>query len=109
MPSAFITQISSSTNSFDALYLSGVAVTTVGFGDVVAQTDPLRLVTIMEAVSGLALATAALGYLPVICIMTGDRRTAALFVNDICADEPTRATDVVVNDGLSTIDGLRRD
>ncbi len=47
----------------EALYMSGVALTTVGFGDVVAGSDPLRLVTVAESASGLALITAAVAYL----------------------------------------------
>lgn len=46
----------------DALYASGVSLTTVGFGDVVAETYWLRFATVAEAASGLALITAAISF-----------------------------------------------
>ena len=47
----------------EALYMSGVSLTTVGFGDVVATTDVLRLVTVTEAAGGFAVITGAISYL----------------------------------------------
>ncbi|MDP8967590.1 MAG: potassium channel family protein, partial [Actinomycetota bacterium] len=46
----------------EALYLSSVALTTVGFGDVVAGNDALRLVTTFESASGFGAITAAISY-----------------------------------------------
>ena len=65
----------------EALYLSGTALTTVGFGDVVGTTDVLRLVTVIEAATGLAVITAAITYLisvyPLVSELHGIARTAA--------------------------------
>ena len=47
----------------EALYLSGTALSTVGFGDVVAQSAALRLVTVLESLSGLVAVTAGITYL----------------------------------------------
>jgi hypothetical protein len=47
----------------EALYISGTALSTVGFGDVVAQGELLRLVTVVEATSGLVAVTSAITYL----------------------------------------------
>ncbi|MDQ4070152.1 MAG: potassium channel family protein [Actinomycetota bacterium] len=46
----------------EALYLSGAAVTTVGFGDVAAHTDALRLATTIEAASGFGVLSAAIAF-----------------------------------------------
>ena len=46
----------------EALYLSGAALTTVGFGDVAANTDILRLVTTIEAASGFGVLSAAIAF-----------------------------------------------
>ncbi len=42
----------------DALYFSGTALTTVGFGDIVADRTSLRLVSILEAAFGFGVFTA---------------------------------------------------
>jgi hypothetical protein len=47
----------------EALYYSGYAATTLGMGDVVADTPILRLVTVLEAFSGFALLTLSVTYL----------------------------------------------
>ena len=46
----------------EALYLSGAALTTVGFGDVAANDDILRLVTTVEAASGFGVLSAAIAF-----------------------------------------------
>ena len=46
----------------EALYLSGAALTTVGFGDVAANTDVLRIVTAVEAASGFGVLSAAIAF-----------------------------------------------
>jgi hypothetical protein len=47
----------------EALYFSGYAATTLGLGDVVADTPPLRFLSVLEAFSGFALVTLAITYL----------------------------------------------
>jgi voltage-gated potassium channel Kch len=61
----------------EALYLSAVALTTVGFGDVVASTDALRLVTTLEAASGFGVITAAISYVLSLYPMLNRTRAAA--------------------------------
>ena len=61
----------------DALYLSSVSLTTVGFGDVVAHDDGLRLVTTLEGASGLGVITAAISYVLSLYPMLNRTRAAA--------------------------------
>lgn len=46
----------------DALYLSGTALTTLGFGDIVAESTALRLALVAEGVIGFALLTASISW-----------------------------------------------
>lgn len=46
-----------------ALYFSGACLTTLGFGDLVPQTMPYRLLTVVEAAIGLSVLTLSLTYL----------------------------------------------
>lgn len=69
--------------ALDALYMSGVAMTTVGFGDVVASTDALRLVTVAESASGFAVFTAAITYVLSVYPLVGDLRTSAVQASDL--------------------------
>ncbi len=46
----------------EALYLSGVSLTTVGFGDVAGNTDILRVLTTVEAASGFGVLSAAIAF-----------------------------------------------
>lgn len=46
----------------EALYYSGYTAATLGFGDVIADAVPLRLLTVTEALSGFALLSASLTY-----------------------------------------------
>lgn len=45
---------------FDAIYVSMVAFTTVGFGDIVAESTPLRLALTLQSALGFALLTASI-------------------------------------------------
>lgn len=66
-----------SKNFAEALYVSGVSLTMLGFGDVVATGELLRLVTIGEAASGLAAITGGIAcVLSVSRLVTGIRSEA---------------------------------
>ncbi len=91
------------------LYLSGTALTTLGTGDVSAQSDGLRLLVAVESACGLAVFTAALGYLPAIYTVVSDLRTAAESVSDLQATTPERAARLLQQDAAQTLEGVRRD
>ena len=45
----------------DSLYFSGIAVTTVGFGDIAPSTDASKLFTVLYVISGITIVTTYLG------------------------------------------------
>jgi len=92
-----------------ALYLSGTVMTTLGLGDVAAQTDGMRLLVVLQAAGGLAVFTAALGYLPAIYIVISDLRTSAEAVSDLRATTPDSAVGLLQEDAVLTLEAVRRD
>lgn len=91
----------------DALYVSGVALTTVGFGDIVAGSYALRMLTVLEAASGLAVFTAAisfiLGLFPGLILLRANARRFA----DMGLTDPTTAVRHVLAD-QSVLGSLHR-
>ena len=92
-----------------ALYLSGTVLTTLGLGDVAAQSDELRLVVVAQSAGGLALFTAALGYLPALYTVVSDLRASAEAISDLEATTPERAADLLREDAVLTLESVRRD
>lgn len=78
----------SSTAFVDALYLSGTALTTIGFGDVAPQGDTLRLLTVVEGGAGLGTITAAITYLLSIYLVLGRIRHTSLRLSDLGLADP---------------------
>ena len=64
----------------ESFYVSGYSATTLGVGDVVADLPALRLLMVLEALSGFALLTAALGYILSIYSERGTMTAVALQV-----------------------------
>ncbi|GIJ81094.1 hypothetical protein Xph01_55260 [Micromonospora phaseoli] len=95
-----------SLNFLDALYMSGMSLTTVGFGDIVGGTDTLRLITVIEAAAGFGLITAAITYILSIYPLTSELRSAARTVQTQ-ADDPVRAAELVVLGGGSYLQSLQ--
>ncbi|MBW0108604.1 two pore domain potassium channel family protein [Pseudonocardia sp. KRD-182] len=92
----------------EALYVSGMALTTVGYGDVVGATDLMRLATVTEAAAGFGLMTAAITYVLSIYPLTTDLRSAARMV-ETQADDPARAARLVVLGGASYLQDLQHE
>ncbi len=93
----------------EALYISGVALTTLGMGDAVPETDALRLLTVALAASGLGLFTATISFLPAIYTLVSELRGSALAATDLAAGRAEGAAEVAIHGGVSVIDDLRRD
>lgn len=93
----------------EALYLSGTALTTVGFGDVVGTSDVVRALSLFEAAAGLGVLTATLGYLPAIYTLVSDLRSANESVADLGAEDLDVAAALLQVDGVPTLEGVRRD
>lgn len=83
----------------DALYVSGVALTTVGFGDVVTTSGALRLVMVAEAATGLATFTAAIAYLLSVYPLFIGLRCTALMISDRDLLDPRQAAAALLSDG----------
>jgi hypothetical protein len=94
-------------NFWDALYLSGMSLTTVGFGDVVGGTDTLRLVTVAEAATGFGVITAAITYLLSVYPLVSNLRGAARMVHSQ-AEDPARAAQMVVEGGSSYLSSIQQ-
>lgn len=93
----------------EALYLSGTALTTVGFGDVVGATTAVRALNVVEAASGLGVLTATLGYLPTIYSLVSELRTMNQAVADLGAEEPAAAAELLGVDAVLVLEEVRRD
>lgn len=93
----------------EALYVSGVSLTTVGFGDVVAPTDLLRGVSILEAASGLGAFTAAITYILAVYPLVTALRSHALHVYDLGVLDAEGATRVVLGARETELARLTRD
>jgi hypothetical protein len=66
------------------LYYSGTSLLTLGFGDIVARSSAFRLLTLVEAVSGLGTIALVISYLPALYGAYSHRETQLLML-----DEPT--------------------
>ena len=92
-----------------SLYVSSVALTTVGFGDVVATTNPLRLATTAEAGAGLAAITAAITYVLSLYPLIAVHRSTALRLNDLGLQDPDGAAAAAVAEDHSEIEAVAAD
>ena len=62
----------------DAVYFSGVTLTTVGYGDIVARGASLRFIALFEAATGLALISLAITYLLTVYTALERKRAVAV-------------------------------
>lgn len=92
----------------DALYFSGTALTTLGIGDLVPDTQVLRALAVLEAAGGLSVFTASIAYLPAIYTLVSELRASNQAVFDLDADDPQLAADAVLN-RAGVLDRVQRD
>ncbi|HEV3470944.1 MAG TPA: potassium channel family protein [Pyrinomonadaceae bacterium] len=62
----------------DALYFSGITLTTVGYGEIVPASTLMRLSALVESAAGIALISLAIAYLLSVYNALGNKRTVAL-------------------------------
>ena len=91
-----------------ALYVSGAILTTVGFGDVVATGDLLRLTTAFEAASGFGALSASIAYVLSVYPLTTELRSTGLQLADYGVLELSGAVRVVRDSGPSALPTLAR-
>jgi hypothetical protein len=94
------------------LYLSGVTLFTLGYGDIVPQTRFARVLSVLEAGTGLGFIAVVIGYLPVLYQLFS-RREAAVIRLDGRAGSPPAASSLLQrhsgDDRLAQISMLLRD
>lgn len=93
----------------EALYLSGAAITTAGFGDVVATGGVLRLVTIVEAASGFGVLTSGITFVLSVYPLISQLRSTGLQLADAGALEPEGAVRMARLAGPSELVAIVRD
>lgn len=77
----------------DAVYFSLVNMTSLGYGDIVAESDVLRLLGPLETVAGLGLLTASISWILSIYGVLGDYRSVSHEIALLCdAEEETGQT-----------------
>lgn len=93
----------------EALYLSGASLATLGFGDVVASTDGLRLVTVLEAASGFAVISGAISYVISVYPQVSVARSVASRLSDAGVDGPAGAARLALHGGPTELARLHAD
>jgi hypothetical protein len=78
----------------DDIYVSGTTLFTLGLGDVVPTTIVARVLTVVEAGTGLGFLTVCVAYLPVI-YQAFSRREAQITLLDAWAGSPPAATELL--------------
>jgi hypothetical protein len=79
MPAEFVVAEGASRSPLaDAFYYSGVTLTTLGYGDIVPRSGPMRLIAVCQATTGLALVTLVIAYLIAVYGALERKRTVAL-------------------------------
>lgn len=84
---AFTPPESSSLSFADALYFSGVTLTTVGFGDIQPAAWPFRMLAVAEAASGFVVVSLSVAYLLGVYPALSRQRTAAVALNEEVAGQ----------------------
>jgi hypothetical protein len=73
----------------DQLYMSGVTFFTLGYGDLVPHSGPGRLITVVEAGTGLGFIAVVIGYLPVLYQLFSRREAAVIRLDGRAGSPPT--------------------
>lgn len=93
----------------EQLYMSGVTFFTIGYGDVAPHSPAARVLSVLEAGTGLGLIALVIGYLPVLYQLFS-RREAHVLQLDARAGSPPTATTLLSrhaeSGGLDKLDGL---
>jgi hypothetical protein len=93
----------------EAMYISGVSLTTIGFGDIVAGTDALRLVTTLEGGTGFVVISGSISYLLSVYPKVSQMRCAAARMYDSDSLSPQGAKRFIVSGRSAELSQLHRD
>lgn len=79
MPAEFIVGPASTGDGLmEAIYFSGVTLSTVGYGDIAPRTEAMKMLALIQALSGFALISLAITYLITVYSQLERKRVAAL-------------------------------
>jgi hypothetical protein len=94
----------------EQVYMSGVTFFTLGYGDVVPHAGAARVVSVVEAGTGIGFIAVVIGYLPVLYQLFS-RREAHVIQLDARAGSPPTATTLLTRhaDELAKLDDLLRE
>lgn len=96
----------------DELYMSGVTFFTLGYGDVVPQTPAARVISVIEAGTGIGFIAIVIGYLPVLYQLFARREAHVIQLDARAGSPPTAATMLCRHaecGGLDKLDDLLRE
>jgi hypothetical protein len=93
----------------DALYASGVTLTTIGFGDVVPGSDGLRLLAVLEGATGFGAFTASIAYLISVYLVVGRMRSDAVRLSDLRVADVGGAAALVIHGGVGEVGRIQRE
>ena len=74
-----------------SLYVSGTTIFTLGMGDVVPETQSARLLTVLEAGTGLGFVALVIGYVPVLYAAFSQREVLVALLDARAGSPPTAA------------------
>jgi len=75
-----------------ALYFSGITFFTVGYGDLVPRSMPMKAVAVIEAGCGLGFLALVIGYLPVLYQLFARREAHVMLLDERAGSPPTATT-----------------
>ena len=96
----------------EQIYMSGVTFFTLGYGDVVPHSGGARLVTVMEAGTGIGFIAVVIGYLPVLYQLFSRREAHVIQLDGRAGSPPTAGTMLARHaeaDCLDKLDELLRE
>jgi len=96
----------------EQVYMSGVTFFTLGYGDIVPHSGGARLVTVMEAGTGIGFIAVVIGYLPVLYQLFSRREAHVIQLDGRAGSPPTAGTLLARHaeaDGLDKLDDLLRE
>ena len=90
----------------EQIYMSGVTFFTLGYGDIVPHSGGARLVTVMEAGTGIGFIAVVIGYLPVLYQLFSRREAHVIQLDGRAGSPPTAGTMLARHAEAESLDKL---
>jgi hypothetical protein len=88
------------------LYFSGVTFFTLGYGDLIPQSAAAKVLSVMEAGTGLGFIAMVIGYLPVLYQLFSRREAQVMMLDSVAGSPPTATTLIKRHAEGHSLDGL---